>query len=246
MPFSSNHLNIPTPHRHRLIVFTRYPQPGKAKTRLIPALGPAGAAALQRQMTEHTLQQVQQLLKLSPLSVEIWFAATAKVGVSAAEADRHLMQNWLGDHWVYQSQAPGDLGTRMSHAFQMAFTDGMERVVTIGTDCPELDAHQLRRAFQALQTDDLVLGPAADGGYYLIGLRRFIPELFTGIAWSTVAVLQQTVAIAERLNLSIAYLDTLTDIDRPEDLSVWQTSVGEGSDFCVKPLNGCGIPGVSG
>lgn len=201
-----------------LIVFTRYPQPGKAKTRLIPALGSKGAAALQRQMTELTMNQVQRAINLRPFMVEIWFAGTA-----SPEHDRALMQNWLSANWVYQPQSTGDLGTKLSQAFQAAFANGMERVVTIGTDCPELNASTLIQAFQALEADDLVLGPATDGGYYLIGLRQFAPALFTGIAWSTAAVLQQTIDIAKQSGLSIAYLDTLTDIDRPEDLPVWQT-----------------------
>lgn len=206
-----------------LVVFTRYPQPGKAKTRLIPALGAAGAAALQRQMTECTLRQVQRAVNLRPLAVEIWFAGTDSP--DALETDRQHMQEWLGATWVYQPQAAGDLGTRMAHAFQTAFGKGNQRVVTIGTDCPGLDANKLLQAFQLLHTHDLVLGPATDGGYYLIGLRRFVPELFTGIAWSTEQVLPQTIAIAERLGLSIGYLEALTDIDRPEDLPLWQSTL---------------------
>lgn len=219
MDFSGD-LIIPATDTDRLVVFTRYPQPGKAKTRLIPALGAEGAAALQRQMTEYTLRQVQKLLNLRALSVEIWFA-----GTTDAETDRRLMQDWLGSIWVYQPQASGDLGARMAQAFQAAFASGRERVVTIGTDCPGLTAAKLMQAFQSLQASDLVLGPATDGGYYLIGLRRFVPELFAGIAWSTATVLPQTIEIAQRLGLSIAYLDTLTDIDRPEDLPHWQATL---------------------
>ena len=226
---------ISDPETIRLIVFTRYPQAGKAKTRLIPALGAEGAASLQRQMTEYTLNQVRKLLNPSLVSVdlvsvdlvsvEVWFAGTASSGTASDDTDRQLMQDWLGTGWVYRQQGTGDLGARMSQAFQDAFADGMERVVTIGTDCPGVDANRLTQAFQALQDHDLVLGPATDGGYYLIGLGRFVPELFLGIAWSTADVLSQTIEIAQRLNLSIAYLDSLTDIDRPEDLPVWQAVV---------------------
>ncbi|WP_416674782.1 TIGR04283 family arsenosugar biosynthesis glycosyltransferase [Egbenema bharatensis] len=206
----------------RLIVFTRYPQPGKAKTRLIPALGAVGAAALQRQMTEHTLRQVAEWVDRSvqsnPLqSVEIWFA-----GTDAPDLDRQRMQDWLGSQWAYRSQPSGDLGERMAQAFRSAFAAGMERVVIIGTDCPGIDANLLAQAFQLLQEHDVVLGPATDGGYYLIGLSRFTTDLFTGIAWSTAEVLHQTVAIATQKGLDIAALNPLTDIDRPEDLPVWE------------------------
>lgn len=201
-----------------LIIFTRYPQPGKAKTRLIPALGAEGAAELQRQMTEHTLAQVQTLQTAYPISVEIWFAGT---GPEHETTDRQRMQNWLGAEWNYQAQHGEDLGARLIYAIQSAFESGMQRVVTIGTDCPQLNAAALEQAFRALQQQDIVLGPATDGGYYLIGLRRFVPQLFQNIAWSSELVLQQTVEAAESLGLSVAYLNMLSDVDRPEDLEIW-------------------------
>jgi len=203
-----------------LIVFTRYPEVGKTKTRLIPALGAEGAAALQRQMTEFTLKQVESLVQRQqdslnpPLSVEIRFAG----------GDRTLMQDWLGSRWSYQPQALGDLGERMRQAFQSAFEAGSKRVVTIGIDCPELDAATLAQAFQALQKHDLVLGPATDGGYYLIGLRSLVPELFSGIDWGTDQVFRQTMTIAEAKKLAIATLTPLTDVDRPEDLAIWEAA----------------------
>jgi rSAM/selenodomain-associated transferase 1 len=204
---------------NHLIVFTRYPEVGKTKTRLIPALGAAGAATLQRQMTEFTLKQAEKLAQqkqdgLNSLSVEIRFAG----------GDRSLMQDWLGSSWSYQPQATGDLGERMQLAFQSAFEMGSQRVVTIGIDCPELDSATLAQAFQALQNHDLVLGPATDGGYYLIGLRSLIPKLFNGIDWGTNQVFRQTMAIAEGEGLAIATLAPLTDVDRPEDLPIWEAT----------------------
>jgi rSAM/selenodomain-associated transferase 2 len=98
----------------------------------------------------------------------------------------------------------------------------MQRVVIVGIDCPDLDAVILHKAFQELQQQDLVLGPATDGGYYLIGLRRFVPQLFQGITWSTDRVWDQTIAIAQQHNLSVGSLPTLDDIDRPEDLAIWE------------------------
>jgi uncharacterized protein len=191
-----------------LIIFTRYPEPGKAKTRLIPALGAEGAAALHRQMAEQTLTEVRYLQNLRAVAVEIRFSG----------GDRAQMQAWLGEDLDYSPQHVGNLGDRLSQAFQDAFDRGAKSVITIGTDCPDLDASLMAIAFEKLQTHDLVLGAAADGGYYLIGLRQFVPDLFVGIAWSTAIVLQQTVAIGEKLGYSIAYLPTLNDIDRPEDL----------------------------
>jgi uncharacterized protein len=218
--------------KERLIIFTRYPRPGKAKTRLIPALGAEGAASLQRQMTEHTLTQVKNLA--STLSVEIWFADDPSA--------LGQMQEWLGTEWVYQPQGEGDLGDRLITAFQAAFTTGMERVVVIGTDCPGLDADRLTQAFQALQDHDLVLGDATDGGYYLIGLRRSIPELFQGITWSTSVVRQQTEAIAHQLDLTVVHLPALSDIDYPADLPIWQAVLEAQCPAISRPLISVIVP----
>ncbi len=195
-----------------LIVFTRYPEPGKTKTRLIPALGPQGAANLQRQMTEHTLNQVRALQSWRSVTIEVRFDG----------GNLALIQDWLGHVIACQPQGSGDLGARMARSHQTAFEAGIDQVVIIGTDCPGLNAQLMAQAFHQLLTHDLVLGPAIDGGYYLIGLRRFIPELFSGISWGTADVLHQTVNIAKSLNLSVAYLTPLADVDRPEDLAVWE------------------------
>ena len=200
--------------RERLIVFTRYPEPGKTKTRLIPVLGAEGAATLQRKMTENQLAEVKELQAFYSLSVEVHFA----------DGNEQLMENWLGSNLIYRRQSEGDIGCRMASAFQASFAAGMNGVVIIGIGCPYLNAQLIAQAFQALCQHDLVLGPAQDGGYYLIGLRRLIPELFTGISWSTAEVLQQTLSIAQKLELAVALLPLLSDIDRPEDLSIWNPS----------------------
>jgi uncharacterized protein len=194
------------------IVFTRYPTPGKTKTRLIPALGAAGAADLHRQMTEHTLKQVRQL-QSDRVAIEIHY--------TGAKGDRELA-DWLGQDLVYRAQEGGDLGERMACSMQNTLQAGCDRVIIMGTDCPGLNIDILQLAFQQLGDRDLVLGPAIDGGYYLIGLCRFIPELFMGISWGTSVVRQQTIEIATKLGLSIGDLPLLADIDRPEDLSMWE------------------------
>ncbi|MGJ3251700.1 MAG: TIGR04283 family arsenosugar biosynthesis glycosyltransferase [Elainellaceae cyanobacterium] len=201
------------PPTARLIVFTRYPEPGKTKTRLIPALGAEGAADLQRQMTEHTMQQIQSVLRQCSVGVEVRFSG----------GNQHLMADWLGDGWSYHPQGDGDLGCRMEAAFRSAFDAGMTRVVMIGIDCPWVNADTLMRAFDALRSHDVVLGPATDGGYYLIGLCCLIPALFRDIPWSTDAVFQQSMDIARQQGRAIALLDRLTDVDRPEDVWVWDT-----------------------
>lgn len=183
-------------------------------------------------MSEHTLAQARSLQLRQPVSVEICF--------SGGSLDR--MQAWLGQDFQYQPQGEGDLGDRMSQAFQAAFSQGSEAAIVIGTDCPDLDATLLETAFQQLQHHDLVLGAARDGGYYLIGLRRSQPELFQGIAWSTVAVRQQTVEIAEQLGLTIAILPTLSDVDYPADLEIWQRVVGDRPPTLAVPTLSVIIP----
>lgn len=196
---------------NRLLIFTRYPTVGKVKTRLIPILGAEGAARLHREMTERTVTIARALCHHSPVGVSVWVA-----GDSLA-----LMPQWLGEDLDYHLQVGDNLGQRMASAFHASFQDGDDRVVIIGTDCPELTPEVPMAAFQHLHHHDIVLGPATDGGYYLIGLRRAVPELFTGIHWGTSEVLAATLAIAARHSLAIALLPTLSDIDRPEDLPLW-------------------------
>jgi hypothetical protein len=195
-----------------LIIFTRYPEPGKTKTRLIPALGKEGAAQLQKQLTEYTLKEASQL----GVDLRVYFSG----------GNQDLMTRWLGDNYHYYAQSGGDLGERLIAALQETFNQKVEKVVIIGIDCPELNAELMGQAFQELSEKDLVLGKAEDGGYYLIGLRGFLPELFQGIDWGTNVVLQQTVAIAQKMGLKISYLPVLNDIDTPEDLETvtfpWQ------------------------
>jgi uncharacterized protein len=195
-----------------LIIFSRYPEIGKTKTRMIPALGASGAAELQRQMSEHTIKIARQLQLSRPISIEIHFAG----------GSQELMQNWLGGDLNYYPQINGDLGMKMQAAFDRALNNDRQKVITIGTDCPDINLAILQKAFDLLENCDLVLGPADDGGYYLIGLTALIPQLFKGIAWGTPEVLAQTQRIAKNLNLNTAYLTTLRDVDRPEDLFIWQ------------------------
>ncbi|MBW2059251.1 MAG: TIGR04282 family arsenosugar biosynthesis glycosyltransferase [Deltaproteobacteria bacterium] len=203
----------------RLIVFTRYPEPGKTKTRLIPSLGPRGAAELQRRMTEHTMARARELRRIRPLHIEIRYDGGAE----------HLVRTWLGPGFSYQSQGGGDLGRRMAVAFRDAFLDGADRVVLVGTDCPDLTENHLGEAFDSLKKTDVVLGPARDGGYYLIGLRQARADLFLDMPWGTEKVLERTRQVAEGLGASVRLLEALGDMDRPEDLIVWrQASQREG------------------
>jgi uncharacterized protein len=191
-----------------LIIFTRYPEAGKSKTRLIPALGADGAALLHQQMAEYTVEQANCLQQILAVDIEVWFVG----------GDLDLMTAWLGNDLVVQQQPTGDLGDRMCAAMKSAFSKGYQAVVIVGTDCPDLDASLLAQSFRALQHHQLAIGPAIDGGYYLIGLQSLVPELFVGIHWSTATVLQETLEIADQLDLKPLLLPCLPDIDVPQDL----------------------------
>lgn len=195
-----------------LIIFTRYPEPGKVKTRLIPALGEAGAAELHRQMTIHTLRLAKQLARRHLMRIEVHFDG----------ANEPRLRQSFGADFRYRGQGEGDLGERLRRAFWGAFQQGMNRVIIIGTDCPGISVDLIARAFNELQNCDLVLGPAQDGGYYLIGLRTAIPQLFAEIPWGTAEVLEKTLKAAAAQSLATVMLETLADIDRPEDLPLWE------------------------
>ena len=192
----------------RLILFTRYPRAGAVKTRLIGALSAGGAKAVHRRLAEHAAAQMRLLTVTRSVVAEVCYTGGSRAQMTA----------WLGRDLVYRSQTEGDLGARLDHTFAAAFDGGARTVIIMGSDCPGLTAQVLTRAFDRLAHNDIVLGPAGDGGYYLIGLNRHTPELFTDIPWGTDAVLDLTTDQARRLELQVAILETLADVDRPEDL----------------------------
>jgi rSAM/selenodomain-associated transferase 1 len=202
----------------RIFIIAKAPVAGFAKTRLIPALGTEAAAALARRMLLHALQQ----------------ATAAAVGpvelcVTPAPPDP-AWQGWLTVEGVqWSAQADGDLGARMSEPAQRAIILG-ERVLLVGTDCPQLDATRLRQAAAALEHFDVVLHPTVDGGYALLGLRRYDAYLFERMPWSTAEVAASTLQRIRKLGWRVAVAETLRDIDATADLphlpAGWRRSGG--------------------
>jgi len=221
-----------------LVVFTRYPEPGTTKTRLIPHLGEKGAAVLQRRMTTHVLNRVRDYLR-HPESRQSsscqkerdndqWShggAVSVKIRFEGGSVAR--LRRLFGSDFRYHLQGDGDLGSRLHRAFREAFESGAGRVVIIGTDCPGISPETIGEAFNQLRRHEMVLGPAEDGGYYLVGLTRAVEELFKNISWGTARVLDQTIAAAACSGVSVMLLDRLGDIDRPQDLPLWNEAEKE-------------------
>ena len=191
----------------RIVVFAKAPEPGKVKTRLIPALGEAGAAALHRRLVMHSLRAAQEA-DLGP--VELWCAPDTRHAFFA-ECER-------GFGVSLHSQCEGDLGARMRRALEEVLGRA-ERAILVGSDIPALSAQYLRDAERALSgARDVVIGPAEDGGYVLIGLKRSDPELFRDIPWGEPEVLAETRGRIAALRWRCFELPALWDVDRPEDL----------------------------
>ena len=189
-----------------LLVFAKAPRPGKVKTRLARALGDERAAALYRRMGRLVLDGVAA----APATVTACFAP------DDAEAE---VREWLGASAArYWPQGDGDLGARMSRMFDRAF-QAADRALVVGTDAPAVDDATIRRALEALDSADVVLGPSRDGGYYLLGLRRPRPGLFEAIRWSTGSVMRETAERARGEGLEVTFLEVESDIDTAADLT---------------------------
>lgn len=190
-----------------LIIFVKYPEPGKVKTRLAEELGDRKAAEIYSLMAETIIGNV---FHSGRYETAIFFDPPGK---------KDEIKKWIGKGSErYIPQEGKTLGDRMSNAFGRVFSDGARNAVIIGTDCVDITSETLEEAFGILGETDVVIGPAEDGGYYLLGLNNHEPTLFRDISWSTGLVLDQTVGRIQEAGLSFKLLRTLTDIDTAGDL----------------------------
>ena len=185
----------------RLVIFMRYPVAGQAKTRLIPALGGEGAAAIHKTLSERTLATVSGSGRQAEVRI-----------TGAPESD---FVAWLGDGPHYREQVSGDLTERLLDALDPA------PVIFFGADTPDLAEHHVAAAIDALESCEVVIGPAEDGGYYLIGVAGAYRYLFDNMRWSTEHVLPDTLKRLAARGITPVLLETLNDCDRPEDLALW-------------------------
>jgi rSAM/selenodomain-associated transferase 1 len=189
-----------------LIVFVKDPRPGAVKTRLAAALGDEHAAQLYRALAD------EEIRRTAPARDEyerLFFFTPAE--------SRAALERWLTGETLLPQQG-SDLGARMSNAFEAAFRRGARRVAIIGTDVPWVSRELVREALLALDDHEVVVGPARDGGYYLLALDQPHPALFEGIEWSTPSVLSATAERAAMLGLRLSVLEGLSDIDTLEDV----------------------------
>ncbi len=190
-----------------IIIFVRNPELGKGKTRLAATLGHEKALEIYQQLLAHTLTVTKNI------------AAEKFVFYEGAIAERDMWHE-AGYHQLLQIET--SLGKKMHHAFENVLEKGHDKVVIIGSDCIELTQSIIEDAFRQLNTKDIVIGPANDGGYYLLGMKRLHPELFTNKKWSTDTVYGATIDNFNELGLSYNVLPVLIDIDTEEDWKLVQ------------------------
>jgi rSAM/selenodomain-associated transferase 1 len=190
-------------------IFAKQPEPGKVKTRLASELGDEAATQLHEAMLFDLLDLFDSPGVIAP--------GGRKVIVYAPDDAGPWFDERVPASYALQPQADGDLGRRMAEFFRGEFEDGASRVVLIGSDAPTLDPSFLVSAFLALDGRDVVLGPASDGGYYLVGCRGAVPPMFGAIDWSTPDVLAQTVDRLDSTGLTLAVLPPWYDVDTPAD-----------------------------
>lgn len=186
-----------------LIIFYRNPEFGKVKSRLAVTVGEERALAIYMFMAAHTRK----------VALEV---TTDRVVYYSAFIDRE--DNWPNDAFAKRLQQGDDLGEKMKQAFEESFASGYDSICIIGTDCLEITTDIVMTAFEALTHQDAVIGPAADGGYYLLGMNRFTPALFDNKKWSASSVCKDTLRDLTRLNYRYQLLPTLHDVDTEADL----------------------------
>jgi rSAM/selenodomain-associated transferase 1 len=190
-----------------ILLFIKYPEPGRVKTRLASAIGKENATEFYRNSILDTLLKLES----TGCPLRICFLPENK---------EEALISWLGDGYQYSPQKGEDLGERMKVAFMDAFSEGYDRVILPGSDLPDIPSSFFKESLDALNTHDVVIGPAWDGGYYLVGFKRhsFCPDIFEGMEWSTDGVFQETLARLNKQRKKTYILPVWHDVDTYEDL----------------------------
>lgn len=198
---------------NHLLIFAKYPEPGRVKTRLARSIGPERAALLYQEMVETVVA------KTAPTNGE--YRRTVYFDPPERRSD---FEKWFCS-LTMKSQCEGDLGSRMRTAIAESLQAGADRSVLIGSDCPAVNRELIVEAFRKLADADLVIGPASDGGYYLIGMKA-VHDVFAGIPWSTGRVFAETIRRIMKAGLTVSLLPILADVDQASDLALPIASAG--------------------
>jgi uncharacterized protein len=207
-----------------VVLFARVPEVGRVKSRLAAGVGDEAALEIYRYLGARVIDAVEA----TPSAWQTVVAGTPDWGENA-------IREWLGDEWRFAPQGSGDLGERMAAVIGAELAAGAAAVVVVGTDCPEVDAAVVTAAFDQLATHDAVFGPAADGGYYLVGIARGAADralgpLFSDVPWSTDRTLAVTLERAAAHGVSVALLAELSDVDTAADWSAWLDRAPDSGD----------------
>ena len=190
-------------NKELLIIFYRNPELGKVKTRLAASVGDEKALAIYLRLSGHTREVTENLA----MDKSVYYS-------DFTDSE----DNWSLTKYKKEIQTGRDLGERMKNAFASGFEQGYQKIAIIGTDCFELSSEIITQSFERLDHHDAVIGPALDGGYYLLGMKKLIPEIFRNKAWSTESVCTETMKDLERLNLIYSLSPPLRDVDEVRDL----------------------------
>lgn len=216
------------PQADAIIILAKAPIPGEVKTRMCPPLTPDEAASLHGSLVMDAVENTRSLR-----GFDIFLACSPG-------RDHLFFQTLAARHRLHlEDQVGEDLGQRMDHAVTTVLNRGYRSVLLVGTDIPHLSARTYTHAREALQANDVVLGPTRDGGYYLVGMKKSMPELFADISWSTDRVLTQSLARAEQLGLGVALLDPKRDIDTVNDLREVVLETTEAGKLSTRTTNVC-------
>lgn len=209
-----------------MILFVKLPEPGKVKSRLAKDMDRVLVLHLYECMVLDTIDMLKQA------------GALFHICFDPPDAGEQVRQ-WLGRTYSYMPQTGEDLGERMEQAFIRVFSEGVDEALLIGSDIPSLTASMMADAFRSLADSDAVIGPAKDGGYYLIGFKKstFLPGVFRSMTWSTKTVFHETLVRLQKASLSVHQLPKLTDIDTREDLEAFLKQAPHAGEGALRTLS---------